>query len=84
MQKAISFHKTISRLVMEIIIATGLLSVTIGALQKLFHLGSIYEPHIMGLTPKDFIAFGSVAFLLAIAIASRRILKHLEFVAEKK
>jgi hypothetical protein len=84
MQKAISLHKTISRLFIEIIIATGLLSVSIGILQKLFHLGSVYEPHLMGLTPKDFIAFGSVAFLLAIAIASRRILKHLEFVAGKK
>jgi len=84
MQKAISLHKTISRLVIEIIIATGLLSVTIGVLQKLFHLGSIYDPRLMGLTPKDFIAFGGTAFLLAIAIASRRILKHLELLVEKK
>jgi len=84
MQKAISLHKTISRLVIEIIIAAGVLSVTIGVLQKLFHLGSIYDPHLMGLTPKDFIAFGSIAFLLAIAFASRRILKHLELLVEKK
>ena len=84
MQKAISFHKTISRLVMEIIIATGLLSVTIGVLQKLFHMGSIYDPHLMGLTPKDFVAFGGIAFLLAIAIATRRILKHLEFLVAKQ
>ena len=84
MQKAISLHKTISRLVIEIIIAAGVLSVTIGVLQKLFHLGSVYEPHLMGLTPKDFIAFGSIAFLLAIAFASRRILKHLEILVEKK
>ena len=84
MKKAISLHKTISRLVIEIIIAAGVLSVTIGVLQKLFHLGSIYDPHLMGLTPKDFIAFGSIAFLLAIAFASRRILKHLELLVEKK
>ena len=84
MQKAISLHKTISRLVIEIIIATGLLSVSIGVLQKLFHLGSVYEPHLMGLTPKDFIAFGIIAFLLATAIASRRMLKHLEFLVAKK
>ncbi len=84
MQKTISLHKTISRLVIEVIIATGLLSVTIGVLQKLFHLGSIYDPRLMGLTPKDFIAFGGTAFLLAIAISSRRILKHLELLVEKK
>ncbi len=84
MQKTISFHKTISRLTIEIIIATGLLSVAIGVLQKLSHLGSIYGPHLMGLTPKDFIAFGSIAFLLAMAIASRRILKHLELLVAKK
>ena len=69
---------------MEIIIATGLLSVTIGVLQKLFHMGSIYDPHLMGLTPKDFVAFGGIAFLLAIAIATRRILKHLEFLVAKQ
>ena len=84
MQKAISLHKTISRLVIEIIIAAGVLSVTIGVLQKLFHLGSIYDPHLMGLTPKDFIAFGIIAFLLATAIASRRMLKHLEILVAKK
>jgi hypothetical protein len=84
MQKAISLHKTISRLVIEIIIATGLLSVAIGVLQKIFHLGSIYDPHLMGLTPKDFIAFGSILFLLAMAIASRRMLKHLEVLVAKK
>ena len=84
MQKAISIHKTISRLVIEIIIAAGVLSVTIGVLQKLFHLGSIYDPHLMGLTPKDFIAFGIIAFLLATAIASRRMLKHLELLVAKK
>ena len=84
MQKAISFHKTISRLIIEIIIATGLLSVSIGIFQKLSHLGSVYDPHLMGLTPKDFIAFGIIAFLLATAIASRRILKHLEFLVAKK
>jgi len=73
MQKVISLHKTISRLVVEIMIAIGLLNVTIGVLQKLFHLNSIYDPHLMGLTPKDFVAF-----------ASRRILKHLEFLVEQK
>ena len=78
MKKAVSLHKTISRLFIEIIIAIGLFSIAIGILQKLLHLGSIYEPRLMGLTPKDFIAFGAIAFLLAIAIASRRILKHLE------
>ena len=84
MKKAISLHKTISRLIVEIMIAIGLLSVTIGVFQKLFHLSSIYDPHLMGLTPKGFIAFGGIAFLLAIAIASRRILKHLEILVEKK
>lgn len=69
---------------MEIMIAIGLLNVTIGVLQKLFHLNSIYDPHLMGLTPKDFVAFGGIAFLLAIAFASRRILKHLEFLVEQK
>ena len=84
MKKTISIHKTVSRMVGEIIIAVGLLSVTIGILQKLFHLGSIYDPRLMGLTPKDFFAFGGILFLLAIAVASRRILKHLEVLAEKK
>lgn len=84
MQKAISIHKTISRLVIEMIIVTGSLSVIIGILQKFLHLGNIYAPHWIGFTPKDFIEFGGIAFLLAVAIASRRILKHLEFLAEKK
>ena len=84
MQKAISLHKTISRLVIEILIATGILSVSIGIFQKLLHLGSVYDPHLMGLTPKDFIAFGTIAFLLATAIASRRMLKHLEILVAKK
>lgn len=84
MKKTISLHKTVSRMVDEIIIAIGLLSITIGILQKLFHLDSIYDPRLLGLTPKDFLAFGGILFLLAIAIASRRILKHLEILIEKK
>jgi len=84
MQKVISLHKTISRLVVEIMIIIGLLSVSIGVLQKLFHLSSIYDPHLMGLAPRDFIAFGGIAFMLSIAFASRRILKHLEILVEQK
>ncbi|HHH43188.1 MAG TPA: hypothetical protein ENK49_03545 [Gammaproteobacteria bacterium] len=79
-----SLHKTLSRMVIELIIAAGFLSITVGILQKLSNLGSIYDPHLMGLSPKDFIAFGGIAFLLAIAIASRRILKHLELLVERK
>ncbi len=84
MKKTISLHKTVSRMVNEIIIAIGLLSIAIGVLQKLFHLDSIYDPRLLGLTPKDFLAFGGIFFLLAIAVASRRILKHLEILIEKK
>ena len=84
MQRYAATKSEMSRLVIEIIIATGLLTVSIGVLQKLFHLGSVYEPHLMGLTPKDFIAFGIIAFLLATAIASRRMLKHLEILVAKK
>jgi hypothetical protein len=84
MRKAVSLHKTISRLVDEVIIAIGVLSITTGVLQKLFHLNSIYDPRLLGLTPKDFLAFGGICFLLAIAIASRRMLKHLELLVEKK
>lgn len=68
----------------EVIIAIGVLSITTGVLQKLFHLNSIYDPRILGLTPKDFLAFGGICFLLAVAIASRRILKHLEILVERK
>ena len=83
MRKTMSLHKTVSRVVNEIIIAIGLLSVSVGALQKLLHLGSVYDPRLLGLTPKDFLAFGGILFLLAIAIASRRILKHLEIIAKR-
>ncbi len=68
----------------EIIIAVGVLSVSAGVLQKLFHLDSIYDPRMLGLTPKDFLAFGGICFLLAIAVAARRILKHLEILVEKR
>ena len=84
MQKAISFHKTEPPINPQKIIFFFFISVCIGILQKLFHLGSVYEPHLMGLTPKDFIAFGIIAFLLATAIASRRMLKHLELLVAKK
>ncbi len=84
MKKVISQNKTISRLVVEIITAIGLFSVITGFLQKIFHLGSIYDPIILGLTPRDFFALGGIAFLLAIAISCRRILKHLEGIAQKK
>ncbi len=84
MKKTMSLHKTVSRMVDEIIIAVGLASISVGAVQKLLHLGSIYEPRLLGLTPKDFLAFGGILFLLAIAIASRRILKHLEIIANGK
>lgn len=84
MQLTVSLHKTVSRLVIEVIIITGCLSIAIGILQKLFHLGSIYDPRLLGLTPMDFLAFGGICFILAIAVASRRILKHLEFLIEKK
>ncbi|MFC1773005.1 hypothetical protein ACFL3A_06605 [Pseudomonadota bacterium] len=40
-EKTISLHKTVSRMVNEIIIAIGLLSIAIGVLQKHFHLDSI-------------------------------------------
>ena len=84
MRKAVSLHKTVSRMVDEVIIAIGVLSITIGVLQKIFHLDSIYDPRLLGLTPKDFLAFGGICFLLAIAVASRRILKHLEILIERK
>ncbi len=84
MQKKISLHKTVSRMVIELIIAAGILSISIGILQKLFNLSSIYDPRLLGLTPGDFLTFGGLSFLLAIAIASRRILKHLEILLDKK
>ena len=65
-------------MVIEIIIAAGVLSIAIGVIQKLTHLNSIYDPRILGLVPKDFLAFGGICFLLSIAISCRRILKHME------
>jgi len=82
-EKSSFLTQTISRLVNEVIIAIGMLSITTGVLQKLFYLNSIYDPCIPGLTPKDFLAFGGICFLLAIAIASTRMLKHLELLVEK-
>ena len=78
MKKAMSVHKTVSRMVIEIIIFMGVVSVTIGVLQKVMNINSIYDPRLLGLTPKEFLAFGGICFVLALTLAARRILKHLE------
>jgi hypothetical protein len=54
-----------------------------GIVIKLVHITSIYTPHFPGLTPSDFLWFGTVCFLFSIALTGRRILKHLEFALRK-
>ncbi len=72
-------NKTLSRIVIEATIVAGASSIMIGIIQKLTHLSSVYAPHFLGLTTSDFISFGQVCFLFAIALAVRRILKHMEY-----
>ncbi len=72
-------NKTLSRIVIEAAIVAGALSIAIGIIQKLTHLSSIYTPHFLGLATSDFISFGQVCFLFSIALAVRRVLKHMEF-----
>ena len=72
-------NKTISRYIIETAIITGMLSIFIAIVQKLTHLSSIYVPQFLGLTPADFLTFGQICFMFAIAFAVRRILKHLEY-----
>ncbi|MGB5305992.1 MAG: hypothetical protein WBO57_07100 [Gammaproteobacteria bacterium] len=70
--------KTLSRLIIEISIATGVASVLIGIIIILVHTTSIYKPHFLGLTPDDFLQFGGICFLFSIAFTGRRILKYME------
>ncbi len=70
--------KTLSRLVIEIAIAIGFISVFSGIALKLIYVASDYTPRFLGLTPMDFLSFGTVCFLFAIALTGRRILKHIE------
>jgi len=72
-------NKTLSRIIIEATVIAGALSIFIGIVQKLTHLSSIYTPHFLGLSASDFINFGQVCFLFAIALAARRILKHMEY-----
>ncbi len=72
-------NKTLSRIVIEATIVAGALSIVIGIIQKLTHLSSVYAPHFLGLTTSDFISFGQVCFIFSIALAVRRILKHMEY-----
>lgn len=77
-------HKTLSRLLIEISIVCGMLSITIGIAMKLFNAASIYTPQFLGLTPTDFLQFGAVCFLFAVALTGRRILKHLEYAVQER
>jgi hypothetical protein len=72
--------KTLSRLIIEISIAVGTLSIFIAIVMKIAHSTRIYTPHFMGLTPADFLEFGAISFLFAIALSGRRILKYMEHV----
>jgi amino acid permease len=68
-----------SRTLVELTIILGIFSITIGLLQKLINLTTVYLPHIMGLTPTDFLMFAVVCFLLALSLTGRQVLKYMEF-----
>lgn len=70
--------KTLSRFIIEASIITGSLSIFTGIALKLIHIASVYTPHLLGLTPVDFLGFGAVCFLFSLALTGRRILKHME------
>ena len=67
-----------ARLLVELAILLGILSVTVGLVQKLVQLTTVYLPRILGLTPTDFLLFGVVCFVLAQALTARQVLKYLE------
>ncbi len=70
--------KSFSRRVVELSIIMGIFSIAIGVIQKLINLTTVYAPHILGLTPLDFLLFSAVCFLLALAATGRHVLKYLE------
>ncbi len=67
-----------SRLLVEVTLVVGFVSITLGVVQKVASHASAYFNKIMGLTPIDFLAFAVVCFLFSSALAGRRILKHLD------
>jgi len=71
--------KTLSRFIIEAAIITGSISIFTGIALKLVHIASVYTPRLLGLSPADFLNFGAVCFLFAMALTGRRILKHLEY-----
>ncbi len=70
--------KTLSRFIIEAAIITGTISIFTGIALKLVHIASVYTPRLLGLSPADFLNFGAVCFLFALALTGRRILKHME------
>ena len=80
--RAIMFTSA-SRVLVELTIVLGTLSITIGLLQKLINLTTVYLPKLMGLTSTDFLMFAVVCFLFALALTGRQILKYLEFKTSK-
>ena len=76
--------KTLSRFIIEIAIVAGILSIFTGIALKLVHAASVYTPHFLGLSPTDFLQFGAVCFLFAMALTGRRILKHLEYASRQE
>lgn len=68
-----------SRALVELTIILGVFSITIGLIQKLINLTTVYLPRIMGLTPTDFLMFAVVCFLFSLAMTGRILLKYLEF-----
>ena len=71
--------KTLSRLIIEAAIIAGSLSIFTSIALKLVHITSVYTPRLLGLSPTDFLSFGSVCFLFSMALTGRRILKHMEY-----
>ncbi len=70
--------KTLSRFIIEAAIITGTISIFTGIALKLVNIASVYTPRLLGLAPLDFLGFGAVCFLFALALTGRRILKHME------
>lgn len=67
-----------SRLLVESTIVVGLVSITLGVVQKVASFASASYSKVMGLTPMDFLCFAVVCFLFSAALSGRKILKHLD------
>ncbi len=72
-----------SRALVELAIVLGIFSITVGLIQKLINLTTVYLPRIMGLTPTDFLLFAMVCFIFSLAMTGRQILKYLELNGSK-